>query len=250
LRFDNLGYADWALESYETFSRLKAEGVIPPAVRFQVDLPSPGVVAAMLAVPEQFKAIQSAYRAGLFAEIQRMLETVPAEELAIQWDCTEPGDWTGFPSPLQELGLDGLAGYAEGVPPGVEIGYHLCYGDFEHKHGAEPDSLGGAVEIANGIYARVERRIDWVHFAVPRDRDDAAYFAPLSNLEARPETRVALGLVHYTDGLEGARRRMEAARKVLPDFAVATECGFGRRPPETIRDLMRMHVEAAAWLRS
>jgi hypothetical protein len=29
LRFDTLGYADWALESYEVFKRLKSAGAVP-----------------------------------------------------------------------------------------------------------------------------------------------------------------------------------------------------------------------------
>jgi len=29
-------------------------------------------------------------------------------------------------------------------------------------------------------------------------------------------------------------------------FGVATECGLGRRPPETIPDLLRIHSEVAA----
>ena len=36
-----------------------------------------------------------------------------------------------------------------------------------------------------------------------------------------------LGLVHRTDGLDGARRRLAAAKKVVTDFGIATECGFG-----------------------
>jgi hypothetical protein len=32
-------------------------------------------------------------------------------------------------------------------------------------------------------------------------------------------------------------------------FGVATECGFGRRPPESIEPLMRLHAEVAAPVR-
>jgi hypothetical protein len=80
---------------------------------------------------------------------------------------------------------------------------------------------------------------------LPRDRSDDAYFAPLKKLQLRPETTLALGLVHHTDGLEGTARRMATARKYAPDFAIGTECGFGRRKPETIPELLRIHAEAA-----
>jgi hypothetical protein len=38
---------------------------------------------------------------------------------------------------------------------------------------------------------------------VPRDRSDDAYFASLDQLKLAPESRLYLGLVHYTDGVEG-----------------------------------------------
>jgi hypothetical protein len=81
---------------------------------------------------------------------------------------------------------------------------------------------------------------------VPRNRDDVAYFAPLHNLHLHPETELYLGLVHYTDGVEGTQRRIAAAQKVIVDFGVATECGLGRRRSETIPELLRIHSEVAA----
>jgi len=38
---------------------------------------------------------------------------------------------------------------------------------------------------------------------------------------------------------------MQAANKVVQDYAIATECGMGRRPPETIQELLRIHKQAA-----
>ncbi len=51
--------------------------------------------------------------------------------------------------------------------------------------------------------------------------------------------------MHYTDGIEGTRRRLAAARQHWPNFAIGTECGVGRRKPETIPELLRIHAEAA-----
>jgi hypothetical protein len=80
---------------------------------------------------------------------------------------------------------------------------------------------------------------------VPRNRDDDAYFEPLRNLKLRPETELCLGLVHYTDGVEGTRRRLATARKYAQGFSVGTECGFGRRDPKTIPELLRIHAQVA-----
>ena len=38
---------------------------------------------------------------------------------------------------------------------------------------------------------------------------------------------------------------MDTARAFVADYAVATECGFGRRAPETIPSLLRLHLDAA-----
>jgi hypothetical protein len=55
---------------------------------------------------------------------------------------------------------------------------------------------------------------------------------------------VYLGLVHYTDGVEGARRRINAAERYLSEFGVATECGFGRRPShQDVMRLIKLHAD-------
>jgi hypothetical protein len=80
---------------------------------------------------------------------------------------------------------------------------------------------------------------------VPIDRDDAAYFAPLRDLRTPPSTCVYLGLVHAQDGTEGASRRIESAAGMLPWFGIATECGLGRRAPETLPGLLELHARVA-----
>ncbi|MGC5170657.1 hypothetical protein ACLQ2Q_08375 [Microbacterium sp. DT81.1] len=57
-----------------------------------------------------------------------------------------------------------------------------------------------------------------------------------------------VGLVHREDGAEGARRRVEAAKRHVERFGVATECGCGRAPADATEGLLRTHAEvAAAW---
>ncbi len=102
------------------------------------------------------------------------------------------------------------------------------------------------MDLANALTAGVRRPLTWVHLPVPRDRTDDAYFAPLRALRLSPETELYLGLVHYTDGVEGTRRRLEAARRIMTGFGVATECGMGRRSPATIPDLLATHAAVAA----
>jgi hypothetical protein len=63
--------------------------------------------------------------------------------------------------------------------------------------------------------------------------------------ETGPSTRIFLGLIHFTDGLEESLRRLRVAEQFIRDFGVASECGFGRRDPQTIRDLLIPHEAVA-----
>ena len=120
----------------------------------------------------------------------------------------------------------------------IELLYHFCYGDAGHRHVVEPTDMGDMVELANRLAAGATRNIDLVHMPVPRDRSDDAYFEPLKRLKLRPETELCLGLVHYTDGIDGTRKRLATAEKFVRDFSIGTECGFGRRDPSTIPELL------------
>lgn len=127
------------------------------------------------------------------------------------------------------------------IDSAAELGIHLCYGDPGHQHIVEPMDLAVSVAFANGICRASPRHLDFIHMPVPRDRADDSYFAPLKMLALPESTRLVLGLVHYTDGVEGSRKRIAAAEHYARDFDIATECGFGRRDPATIPDLLHIH---------
>lgn len=250
VRFEKLGYLDNARASYETFAQLKKQDKIHKDCRFMVTLPTPIAPIAPFVVPEQIGAVVPAYARGLLGELAQICASIRHEELAIQWDvAVEFGVWEGiFPAPPGDWKNDmltQLAQLGDAVPPEVELGYHLCYGDRGHKHFKEPTDTANLVEVANGISARVKRPIEWIHMPVPRDRSDDAYFAPLKSLKLKPGTELVLGLVHLTDGAAGTRKRMQAAEKVVKNFGIATECGLGRRDPKTIPALLKVHAEAA-----
>ena len=78
------------------------------------------------------------------------------------------------------------------------------------------------------------------------NRTDDAYFEPLSELRRPETTALYLGLVHATDGEVGSRARITTASRHTQRFGVATECGLGRRPPETIPELLRIHASVSA----
>ena len=246
----SLGYPDAARESYALFSRMKSEGTIAPHTRFQVSLPTPLAFIVGIVDPGSQAAVAAAFEACMRAELTEVLDAIPHSELAIQWDtCLEIFVLEGlrdayFPDPFDGC-VARLAALGDAVPEPVELGYHFCYGDFRHKHGVEPKDMGLMVDLTNALAARLSRPVSWVHYPVPRDRDDDAYFAPMSRLSLPTETEVYLGLVHFTDGVEGSSRRIDTAARHCSDFGIATECGLGRRPPDSIPRLLDIHAELA-----
>lgn len=247
--FGPLGYAKAALESYAAFCRLRAAGRIPPRLRFQVSLPTPLAVVAQYIEASAQPAVESPYRERLLAEAGEIMAAIPHGDLALQWDvAVEFAVLEGIRrvhfQPVYEGIIERLRALGAAVPPAVEMGFHLCYGDAGGKHFKEPADTSLLVKVANAISADSPRPIQWIHMPVPKERDDSAYFAPLKHLKLRPETRLFLGLIHPGDGIEGTRRRMAMAQRFVADFGIATECGFGRRPPETIPELLRIHAEA------
>jgi len=248
----HLPHADYAIADYRDFARLKAAGAIPPHCRFQFDLAPGHVVIWRWFVEELHEVLEPAYDRALIGEIAKMLTVIPASELSVQWDIAsrvfarlewgQPTRYGADKSAMAETFTQNLAMLGEGVPEPVELMYHFCYGYTGEKHTVEPSDMGDMVMMANKIGERIQRPINLIHMPVPRDRSDDAYFAPLSELRLRPETDIALGLVHPADGVAGGQARMACAHKYLPAFQIATECGWGQRPRETIPDLLRLHA--------
>jgi SAM-dependent methyltransferase len=240
-----------ALDSYETFARLKREGQVPPACRFLVSLPTPvAPVSAFVAMEDQAQ-IEPIYEAQMLEEVRQMVDGIPHDQMAIQWDARYEiamldgamGVWF---DDVRAGVLERLARLGAQVPGDVELGYHLCYGDDEHGHFVEPQDSGPLVDVANGLVSALDRPLDFLHIPVPAGHDGDAYFAPLGGLSLADETELYLGLLHPSDGAEGAARRTEAARRHVAGFGVATECGWGRGGAAAVTGLLELHREASA----
>ena len=255
LYFPSLGYAEVACASYAVFTRLKAEGLLPPALRFMVAMPLfESATRPFCAQAEDFPSLAAAYEDAVAREIATMLAVIPAADLVLQWDIAfetlaiETNDHLPGVFPWQPVGnameryQNAVQRAAHMVPTAVTMGLHLCYGDLGHKHVVEPPTLATCVRMANNARTAAARPIDYFHMPVPRERDDDAYFAPLAGLDIGA-ARLYLGLVHHSDGTAGSRRRLTTARRHAQGFGIATECGFGRRPPASIPALLAIHRE-------
>ena len=255
VHFGNLFYADIAKASYDDFSTLKRQGVIPKDVRFQIDLVPAHSVIWLFLQDDLHQPLDPAYNMALKREIDKIAVALPHDQIAIQFDVAsavfariQRGEPNAYGANREEMLVTFsriLTDLADHVPPGIELLFHFCYGDSNHKHVVEPVDMGDMIDVANRLSVDIRRAIELIHMPVPRDRSDDAYFAPLARLRLKPETVLCLGLVHYTDGTSGTRRRIEAAQKYVADFSIATECGFGRRDPKTIPELLRIHAEIA-----
>ncbi len=249
-----MGYVDAARASYETFAALRADGTIAPGTRFQVSLPSPLAIVGAYIAPWNMEAVEPRVEAAFHREVEGLLEALPHDDLAIQWDVAVEitlleEQFPAFFSPVLDGVAERLARVASWVPGDVPVGFHLCYGDAGGKHIVEPRDAGVLTDLANAIARTVERPAAWIHMPVPIERDDDGYFAPLERLALPDDTALYLGLLHKEDGLDGARRRIEAAKRHVAAFGVATECGMARdAAPEDIPGLLSLHAQAAALL--
>jgi hypothetical protein len=254
VHFGELGYAREAKGSYLDFCAARDCGDVPSGVRFQVCLPTPMGVIYAFCTTRDLSAIEHAYERAMIREVQRVCDAIPHEDLCIQWDfCHElilldgqaQGHFPNVNASLPEV-MDRMRRISSVIPADVEMGVHLCYGDFGAKHMIEPRDSARMVEIANAMTRSIGRSLDYVHMPVPISRDDDAYFAPLAGLALAPKTEVYLGLLHAGDGEEGAARRMQAASRYVRAFGVATECGISRaRKPELVGRLLDLHARCA-----
>lgn len=249
--FDDIGYARHAIASFDDFRAAKAQGDVPDHVRMMIAIPSPFNAVNQHFAPGHRAGLEPRWEAGLLNEVDTIAGELPHDQIAIQWDCAHDmqafdGAREAWFEPARPGIVERLVRVGEHVPSTIEMGYHLCYGSFGGKHFVEPRDMGAMVDLTNRIVAGISRSVDWVHMPVPVERDDDSYFAPLDKLQVAAETRIYLGLIHDTDGVVGTERRMAAASRHLASYGIATECGFGRRPPDSIAELIALHAKLAA----
>jgi hypothetical protein len=253
--FGPVEYADTALAGYRAFARVREAGLLPRTCRFQMSLPTPTGLISFFVEPGAVDDLLPVVAAHLGGEITRLLEHVPARDLAVQWDVAPEmafmaGTVPGLPTVPVEVVTERMRALAAFVPTEVELGFHLCYGDPRPdgdppgRQVLVPEDTGFAVSVIDAIDAAVDRTVDWFSIPVPADQAlDDAYFRPLAGLRTGPDTEIQLGLVDDADGLAGSLRRAELARPYLPEFGVGTVCGLGRRHPSAIGPVLDLHRE-------
>ncbi len=242
LTWPDLGYAAVYLESYQTFVRLRVQGVIAAGSRFQVQYPTPLAAVGAYVVPEQQQLVLPSYERAMFADLAQLVAAVPHEDLAVQWDvAVEFGVMVGGFGPaapeLFDVIVANLVRCVDQVPADIPAGLHLCYGDYGHQHFRQPESLELQVRVLNGVAAASSRPVSFVSFTVPQNQRDEPYFAPLASLAAGRESELNFALVPYYPADQPAGTTQEQARLIDAalrrsgggrTWGVCTECGMGR----------------------
>lgn len=248
------GYDRAALQSYATFRKLRDNGQIPSGVRFQISLPTPMATGLMYVSPVGRERYLRAYERNLLAALRNILTALPNEDLAIQFDvCQEVLMFEGYfpvrPTDYKEQVYDQFGRLGAAVPEAAELGFHLCYGSPGDENLVRPTDATSLMELMNGMGKTVKRRLDFIHIPVPKVFVDETFFAPLRHWKRRAETHLYLGLIHRDDA-EGNQKRIQAAKRIISEFGVATECGWGRSDPRRLSDILSSHRATAEALSS
>ena len=157
---ENLFYAEIAKASYAVFERMKVAGRIAPETKFQVDLvPAHSVIWLYLSTRCTRRSIRSTMRRSSGDRQDRSRDPawsagdpvrrgVCGVRAARAQSGVEPwphqgGDAGDFSNILIDLG--------NRVPADIDLLYHLCYGDSNHRHVVEPTDMGDMVEFANRV---------------------------------------------------------------------------------------------------
>jgi hypothetical protein len=254
----DLGYGEFALESWATFKRLRDAGGIPAGTRFQVSLPSTvSAIDGFFESADDRERAHRAYEQAIAKNVQEILAVVPAEDILFQIDfCIEVidaaiGDETYYPfwedrtyAEKLALHLGELTSLEDVFPEEAPLGIHLCFGTWGGWPMVDMKDLSLCVELANKAVAMSHRHLDFIHMPVDVTSADA-FYAPLADLDVG-DTRIYLGLVHHHEESSDAfSARVATAKKYLSDFGVAAVCGYGRVNPDEAGDIFKMHIECA-----
>ncbi len=245
-----LGYAKDAVNSYAIFRGLRKEGIIPGDVRFQVAIPLTSSAVDWCFPPEDWDAVRAGYEEAVAAEVAKICEKIPHDDLLLQWDaCIEFMDLEEVPDGAsfdQKLSHHARpARLSAAIPNDVLLGYHICYGVLGKWPMVDPSKdLSRAVALANSLIAYSGRRTDYVHIPILPNKPDA-YAAPLKDLQLQ-DAKLYLGVIHDMADEEKFVRLLATLRGFTPAFGIAAECGLGRYGSARARKVIEDHQKALA----
>lgn len=135
-------YEDFAIASYQDFKKLRDEGVIPKATKFQVSMPT-HINAIMAFVQRDFQAeVEPIYKEALYQAMRNIQDAIPHQDLSFQIDIASEyiflenlamfkpwfyNDEKDFDK-RKEYIHDYIVKQIGLIDQDVEVGLHNCYG--------------------------------------------------------------------------------------------------------------------------
>ena len=106
-------------------------------------------------------------RPAILREVERICAAIPKDELAIQWDCTEPVgyEWRPQAPRRHDRAHDQLR--RSPSPRASSWATTSATATGSTSTCVQPQDAGDLVEIANAVSAGVSRPIGWLHLPVP-----------------------------------------------------------------------------------
>jgi hypothetical protein len=232
-----LGFARDAINSYALFKYMKKDGLIPQHVRFQVCIPLTYSCVRYFFPDDDVEKVVPGFTEALRAEVAKIVEMIPNDDLAIQWDLAIENRLVD--AALTEAGPEAAMKEAARVcapahdvcswmPSNVHLGHHMCFGTLSGWPSRQPPSLAGSVMLSNAAVEASGRSVEFLHIPTLGTAEDV-FFAPLKNLK-HDGAKVYMGTIHHLHGPGGMRGQLEAIKRYLSRFGVSSPCGFGRAP--------------------
>jgi hypothetical protein len=236
-----LDYYDAFAESWPEFQRARAE-LGRPDLSFQVGIPGPIDIAFAsfgFSLVGSIKATRP-FEDATVVDVWRIHE-VAGDEVVFQLEIPMELEMAArVPSQLRGIVLPRLARQilrlVERSPAGSRWGVHLCVGDMNNKSYSHLDDATPAVLLANALAGAfpASRRLEFVHMPFAHGdippATDAAFYAPLGDLDLPDGVRFISGFVHEAQDLETQREVQALIETRLGRPAdVAAACGLGRR---------------------
>ncbi len=254
-------------------------GVIPQKTRYQATLPGPGTSAFCIELDAD--TLLPLAREALLREIEGIAAAIPAADLTIQLDIGMEAEHEEFlrrpeawDQPLHRVFHWSLAQMAESaawlanrVPPGVELGFHIC--SIWHHDPAGGQDNRVLVDAANAILARVTRPVGYIHIPVIPAHRPATITRPSRISSSRQmHSSISASSISPT-GSKARKRRIGMAEKVVlrfrrrlflrpwpaarvPDAPIPSNHAnppipeLRRATPETIGAVLDLHRQVAA----
>ena len=253
VKFGELGYAREARASYLDFIAAREAGMLPKNIRFQVCLPTPFAVVSSVVVPAALAAVEAAYEKAMIAEVAALVRHIPHKDLCIQWDvCNEMVIWDGQSSDAVpgNVSHDDIIARMKrlcaAVPDDVELGLHLCYGDFGAKHFVEPKDATQMVDFADALAASIPHKLAYIHMPVPIGRSDDAFHRPLRDLKLGDGTALFSASCMPKTASQAPRRASPRRAATRRTSASPPNAVWHARARRNRRTLLKIHADVCA----